>query len=92
MSATGQASQLRLRARQLHELARTIESTPAMSLDQYAGDDTWRGHRPTLCRAVLLSNQHQVHDAVEELRWQAHRLEQHAQELEAAARLIDLAG
>jgi hypothetical protein len=92
MGTTGPATRLRLRARRLHELARTIESTPAMSLERHAGDDAWRGHRPSLCRTLLMSNQHQVHAAVEELRWSAHQLEQQADQLEAAARFSNIAG
>jgi hypothetical protein len=87
------ANQLRLRARHLRDLANSIESLAVMRLDGHADDDTWRGPRPLLCRSTLGSNQQQLHAAAEDLRWHAHRFEQHAAELDAiAAARVGLAG
>ena len=82
------ASVLRHRAGVLRELAGTIERTTAMSLDRDAGADTWAGARPLLCHNVLLSNLMQVHGAVEDLRWRAWQLERRANEIDAAALLL----
>jgi len=90
-SSPANASMLRHRAGVLRELAGTIEATEAMSLDRHAGDDTWRGVRPLLCHNVLVTNLMQVHGAVEDLRWSAWQLERRANEIEAAARLLQAA-
>ena len=82
------ASILRHRAGVLRELAGTIERTTAMSLDRDAGTDTWAGARPLLCHNVLLSNLMQVHGAVDDLRWRAWQLERRANEIDAAALLL----
>ena len=88
-----QATQLRQRARRLRGLATAIEAAPVMNLDRHADDDTWRGRKPALCRAILAANQHQLHAAAEDLRWQAYLLEQQALEIEIIARRrIELAG
>lgn len=79
-----QASRLRWRAQHLVELAAAIEHSAVLGLDAAAGDDTWRGGRPQLCVNLLISNQRQLHDAIDGLRWQAYLLEQQAQQLEAA--------
>ncbi len=85
MSTDANSSQLRSRARGLRDLASTIERTPAMSLDQTAGDDTWRGQRPLLCHNVLVANLAQLHGAIDDLRWRAWQLERQANELDAVA-------
>jgi hypothetical protein len=72
------AAHLRERARHLRHLARTIETTPAMYLEVLAGDDTWRGHRPRLCRDLLERNLAQLHRAADDLLWNAHLIEQQA--------------
>lgn len=76
-------TQLRQRAHTLRSLAVTIEATPAMSLETHAGTDTWRTPRADLCRWVLDTNQAQVHRAADDLRWNAHRLDRRAAEIEA---------
>jgi len=58
-----------------------------MSLEVHAGDATWVGPRPELCRALLASGQRQIHRAADDLRTVAHRFELRAEELEAAAPL-----
>ena len=64
-----------------------------MNLDHHAGDDTWRGRKPSLCRAILAANLHQLHAAAEDLRWQAYLFEQQALEIEIMVRRsIVLAG
>lgn len=80
--STHESARLRARARLLRSLATTIETTPAMSLDVHAGSDTWRTPRADLCRWILSSNQAQAHRMVEGLRWDAHRLERQATEIE----------
>lgn len=80
------ADQFRRRAAELRALATTIEAGPVMRLEQLAGDDTWRGLRPTLCRTLLATNVHQLHQAADDLRWQAWLFEQRADELDVLAR------
>ncbi len=93
MNATNRAHHLRQRASHLRQLSDAIENSPVMSLDCHGGGDTWRGPRADLCRATLATNQHQLHGAVEDLRWQAHQFDRRAEELEAIARSrIGLAG
>jgi hypothetical protein len=93
MNATDRANDLRRRARHLRRLADAIETSPVMRLDQHGDVDTWRGPRPNLCRATLARNQHQLHAAADDLREHAWRLDQQAEELDAAARAgIGLAG
>lgn len=87
MTATTRGAALRLRAHRLRELATAIETMPAMSLDTHAGEETWQGQRPMLCRTLLSTNQHQLHGAADDLRVHALRLERDAEELDAAARL-----
>jgi hypothetical protein len=77
----------RRRAQHLIELAAAIEESPAFRLLEGAGDDTWRGRRPLLCRNVLASNHRQAVQAADELRWQAWLLEQQATRLEVQALL-----
>jgi hypothetical protein len=73
--------ELRQRAHHLRELAEAIENSPVMRLDRHGDEDTWRGRRPDLCRATLAANQHQLYAAADRLRWDAYRLERHADEL-----------
>lgn len=79
-----QSSHLRRRAQHLVELATAIERSAVLGLDAAAGDDTWRGGRPQLCVNLLATNQRQLHDAVDGLRWRAYLLEQQARQLDAA--------
>lgn len=53
-----------------------------MSLAEVAGPETWQSPRADVCRWILGINQGQVHRAVEELRWTAHRFEISAVEIE----------
>lgn len=93
MNDIARAHQFRQRARHLRELADAIEASPVMRLDRFGDVDTWRGHRPELCRATLATNQHQLHAAADDLRWHAYRFEQQAEELDALARArMGLAG
>lgn len=59
-----------------------------MRLDRWCDDDTWRGPRPWLCRATLVSNQHQLHAAADDLRLHAYRFELEAEHLDAVARSL----
>ena len=74
---------LRQRAHRLRTLADDIERSPVLRLDSYAGDDTWRGSRPQLCRNLLRTNQAQLHSDADGLRWQAYLFEQQAEQLAA---------
>lgn len=75
-------NELRRRAHVLRVLADRIEATPAMSLDAHAGPDTWRTPRGDLCCWILGANQTQAHRAADDLRWNAHRLDERAAEIE----------
>ena len=83
MSATEHPAQLRARARSLRSLATELEQTPAMSLERDAGPATWHGPRAEACVRSLLALQQHVHEAADDMRWLAHRLEARAAELEA---------
>ena len=85
MIQTASSTTLRHRAAALRALATTIEGTPAMSLEQLSGDDTWRGDRPLLCHNVLVANLAQLHASVEDLRAHAWNLDQQAHALEISA-------
>lgn len=78
------ATVLRRRAHDLRSTASRIERSPAMWLEQFAGDDTWTGRRPLLCLTTLQTNLAQLHRAADGLRWQAHLFERRAAELELA--------
>lgn len=84
-AAARRAEQLRQRAAELRRLATRIEQLPVMRLDAYAGDDTWSGPRPTLCRTTLCTNQRQLHQAADDLRWHAYRFEIEADEADTLA-------
>jgi hypothetical protein len=86
MTPAARATQLRERAQHLRDLAASIEAMPAMRLDRHADDDTWRGPRPLLCRALLATNQHQLHGAADDLRRIALQFDQQAAEFEAVTR------
>jgi hypothetical protein len=74
---------LRRRAHRLLTLANEIERSPVLRLDSFAGDDTWRGSRPQLCRNLLHANQAQLHSDADGLRSQAYLFEQQAEQLAA---------
>ena len=76
------ADELRRRARQLRQLAQAIESSPVMTLDVGAGEDTWVGARPHWCVSRLRRDQQRLHVAADDLRWTALRFEQRAAELD----------
>jgi hypothetical protein len=84
---TGQAAELRRRARHLLELASAIESSTAYGLLDGAGDDTWRGGRPVLCRNLLSTNGARARQAIDDLRWQAWSCQQRARQLDLLAAL-----
>lgn len=82
---TPRAADLRRRAAVLRAFADRIEHLPVLRLDHLAGEDTWSGPRPELCRATLASNQHQLYAAADELRWYALRFEREADQLDSVA-------
>ncbi len=81
------ADHARRRAHHLRSIAVRIEHSPVMWLEQFAGDDTWAGGRPLLCRSTLQANLAQLHRSVDGLRWQAYLFEQRARQLDAVAAL-----
>ncbi|NQY56474.1 MAG: hypothetical protein HRT86_08325 [Ilumatobacteraceae bacterium] len=87
MSTSAHATRLRQRVDDLRRFAEQLDHTPAADVDRLAGDDTWRGRRPALCRFVLRINLAQLHAAADDLRWQALLLEQQADQLDALAAL-----
>jgi hypothetical protein len=84
MSAPEHPAELRARARSLRTLATDLERSPVMSLDRDAGPDTWCVPRGAACLAALRTHQGHVHQAADDLRWLAHRLDLRADELDAA--------
>jgi 1,2-phenylacetyl-CoA epoxidase catalytic subunit len=87
MSSPDTAAVLRRRAADLRQLAATIEQTPATTLEYAAGEDTWRGQRPDLCRSMLVANLAQLHAAVDDLRGHAWQLARRADQVEVASAL-----
>ncbi|MEM9516238.1 MAG: hypothetical protein AAGA42_15415 [Actinomycetota bacterium] len=85
MPTSAHATRLRQRVDDLRRFAEQIDHTPATDVDRLAGEDAWRGRRPALCRFVLRLNLAQLHNAADDLRWQALLLEQQADELDALA-------
>lgn len=81
------ASVLRQRAAALRDLARSIECSIVMTLDELAGDETWSSPRARLCEAMLARNLHQLHRAADDLRDTAFRMQARAGELEHALRI-----
>ncbi|MBV1894713.1 MAG: hypothetical protein KUG57_11730 [Ilumatobacteraceae bacterium] len=86
MSPTARAAQLRRRAQHLRTLASEMESTPALSLGQHAGEETWCGSRPELCRSALKANHQRLHASADSLREQAYLFVRHANEIEIEVR------
>ena len=80
------ASVLRQRAATLRELARSIEQSLVTSLDEFGGEETWSSPRARLCEALLARNLHQLHQAVDDLRDTAFRMQARALELEHVTR------
>lgn len=75
--------QLRWRALQLRRLADSIERSPVLTLDRHADTTVWNGPRPDFCVRELRAHQARLlHDA-DDLRWEAHLLEQRAAEVES---------
>ena len=81
------ASVLRQRAATLRNLARSIERSIVMTLDELAGDATWSSPRARLCEAMLARNLHQLHRAADDLRDTAFRMQARAGELERSLQL-----
>jgi hypothetical protein len=79
-----QPTNLRARADGLRALAAHLERTPAVTLAEVAGPDTWQSPRVEVCREILRANLAQLARAVEDLRWTAHRLDTRAADLEMA--------
>ena len=94
MKGTGmhEAWQLRARADELRAVAARIEASWAMTLHGLAGEDTWSGPGPELCRRLLSGNQHQLRLAAEELRRRAAMLDQRATDIEVQALLRSVTG
>jgi hypothetical protein len=80
------ASVLRQRAASLRELAQSIERSRVMSLDEISGEQTWSSPRARLCESLLARNLCQLHQAVDDLRDTAFRMQARAVELEHGVR------
>jgi hypothetical protein len=80
------ASILRQRAECLRELARSIERSLVMTLDDAATERAWVTPRARLCEALLERNLHQLHEAADGLRDTAYRMHARAGELELVRR------
>jgi hypothetical protein len=78
------ASVLRQRSARLRDLARSIERSVVMTLEQVDANPSSCSTRARLCETMLARNLHQLHEAVEQLRDTAHRMQMRAAELELA--------
>lgn len=78
------AQHLRNRAWRVRAIAQHLDSAPLLSLDVYAGTDTWQCAAADEFLLAIMSFQDQVLGAAEDLRWQAWDLEQRAERQEAA--------
>lgn len=77
------ARQLRQRAGALRRLAVDLDGTALLSLDAAAGEDTWAGPLAAAFLEAVGRFQHDVLQAVEDLRWLAWQLDQQAERWEA---------
>ena len=91
-SGTEEAWRLRAGADELRALAARLEAAQAMTLHLDAGDATWRGPGPELCRRLLAGNQYQLRLAAEELRRRGGILDRRATEVEVEALLRSATG
>lgn len=78
------ATVLRQRAANLRDLASRLERLLVTTLDGAAIEAGWSPSRAKLCEDVLARNLHQLHVAADDLREQAFRFRQRADELDAA--------
>lgn len=86
--AISESAMLRGRADDLRRLAVSIESIPALELAAHAGDDTWRGARPTFCVSTWMGHRRCLIDAAFQLRTDARRLDLRANALDVATSTI----
>ena len=77
-------SVLRQRSARLRDLARSIERSLVMTLDEIGGSESGCSTRARLRETMLARNVHQLHEAAEQLRDTAHRMQMRAAELELA--------
>jgi hypothetical protein len=82
MTINEDASTLRARAQLLRALAVELERTPAMTLERFAGPDTWRNPRAAACAHDLFADQSRLFHAADDLRWTAMQLERRAADVE----------
>lgn len=82
MAATAQ--NLRNRASGARAIAARLDAAPLLSLDGYAGSDTWRCPAADEFLVTVIQYQQRLLGAAEDLRWQALLLDQWAEEQEAA--------
>ena len=85
MPTDPQATEYRRRAAELRRLADRLDSSPLLTLHQWAGPETWTSPLVEECRAQLTVDQQTVRSAADELRDQAWRFERRAEALDAAA-------
>lgn len=75
------------RAHRLRRLAERLSRLAALALGDIAGEDTWRGPRPDLCRTMLEHNSRQIRRRSEELLATAREMERR---VETARTLVGL--
>lgn len=80
-----EAAVYRRRAEGLRTFASEISTTSSLSLDSHAGVDTWFGPRADSCTTDLNNVQGAVRSSIDDLRIQAQRFDDTADQLEAAA-------
>lgn len=84
-SASQPGNQLRERATALRRLARVIEDADAATLHRRATMDTWIGPTPQHCHDDLVAARALLLNTSAEVRKAAIRLDQRAQQLDAAS-------
>ncbi len=77
------AEHLRNRAWGARALALRLESASLLALDRHAGTDTWQCPAADEFFLTVVDFQHRLLGAADDLRWEALRLEQQAEEQEA---------
>lgn len=84
------AANLRSRAVGLRALAVRLDLAPLHALDRASGEITWVGPVAAAFGLALHSHRHALHEAAEELRWEAWLLERRAEAVTAEAALADV--
>ena len=83
MAATAQ--HLRHRAWAARAMAERLESAPLLTLDRFAGAETWQCPAADEFLLAISLFRHQILGAADDLRWEAQQLDRRAAQEEAAA-------